>query len=531
MAKKTRKALAAKKADAGKTGPKKKASARNLLLVATRKGAWIFHGDAARRSWRADGPHFLGHITHHLVLDPRDGRTLLAAASTGHLGPTIFRSTDLGRSWKEAARPPAFDKTPDGKGRSVNHTFWLTPAHANEPGVWYAGTSPQGLFRSEDGGITWEPFSSVNDDPQYRAWMGSEQDGTPDGPKMHSIIVDPRDPAHLYFAMSSGGVHETLDGGRHWTPLVEGLEVVEGFDAANLTFHDPHCMRMCPGNPDRPYQQNHCGIYRLDRPARRWQLTPPAPPRLDEREIYRHLSRDARHPSDNREVLMRLVDGSEFDEFKPLYGDTLMCGFARINGFPVGVLANRGVLFSESALKAAHFIDLCCKRDVPLLFLADVTGFMVGREAEQGGIAKAGAKFITAMASANVPKYTVITGGSYGAGYLAMCGRAFRPHAMFMWPNGRAAIMGPEQAATTLALVREQILQRSGQTWSDAEREAFKQPIRDEYERFADAYNFAANLWVDGVIDPLETRAALTLLLEAASRTPRQDTRFGVFRM
>ena len=268
-----------------------------------------------------------------------------------------------------------------------------------------------------------------------------------------------------------------------------------------------------------------------DWPARRWQLTPPAPPRLDEREIYRHLSRDARHPSDNREVLLRLVDGSEFDEFKPLYGDTLMCGFARINGFPVGVLANRGVLFSESALKAAHFIDLCCKRDVPLLFLADVTGFMVGREAEQGGIAKAGAKFITAMASANVPKYTVITGGSYGAGYLAMCGRAFRPHAMFMWPNGRAAIMGPEQAATTLALVREQILQRSGQTWSDAEREAFKQPIRDEYERFADAYNFAANLWVDGVIDPLETRAALTLLLEAASRTPRQDTRFGVFRM
>lgn len=215
-----------------------------------------------------------------------------------------------------------------------------------------------------------------------------------------------------------------------------------------------------------------------DWPARRWQLTPPAPPRLPEAEIYRFISRDARHPSDNREVSLRLVDGSTFDEFKPLY-DTLMCGFARINGFPVGVLANRGVLFSDSALKATHFIDLCCKRDVPLLFLADVTGFMVGREAEQGGIAKAGAKFITAMASANVPRYTVITGGSYGAGYLAMCGRAFRPHAMFMWPGGRAAIMGPEQAATTLALVREQILQRSGQTWTDAERDAFKQPIRE----------------------------------------------------
>ena len=268
-----------------------------------------------------------------------------------------------------------------------------------------------------------------------------------------------------------------------------------------------------------------------DWPARRWRLVEPRPPRLDEREIYRYLSRDARHPSDNREVLLRVVDDSAFDEFKPLYGDTLMCGFARLNGFPVAILANRGVLFSESALKAAHFIDLACKRDVPLVFLADVTGFMVGREAEQGGIAKAGAKFITAMASANVPKYTVITGGSYGAGYLAMCGRAFKPHAMFMWPNARAAIMGPEQAATTLALVREQIQQRSGQRWSDAEREAFKQPIRDEYERFASAYNFASRLWVDGVLDPLETRPALTLLLEAASRTPREETRFGVMRM
>ncbi|MCP5265816.1 MAG: methylcrotonoyl-CoA carboxylase [Burkholderiaceae bacterium] len=268
-----------------------------------------------------------------------------------------------------------------------------------------------------------------------------------------------------------------------------------------------------------------------DWPARRWQIAPPRSPRLDPNEIYGLISRDARHPSENREILLRLVDDSDFDEFKPLYGDTLMCGFARINGFRVGVLANRGVLFTESGNKAAHFIDLCCKRDIPLLFLADVTGFMVGREVEQQGIAKAGARFITAMASANVPKYTVITGGSYGAGYLAMCGRAFRPHAIFMWPNARAAIMGPEQAATTLALVREQILARGGEQWSDAEREAFKQPIRDEYERFADAFNFASNLWVDGVIDPLETRQTLTLLLDAAARTPREETRFGVFRM
>ena len=250
---------------------RRRPASRVLVLVSTRKGAWLLHGDAKRKTWRVDGPHFLGHIINHLVLDPRDGRTLLAAVKTGHLGPTIFRSTDLGRTWKEATRPPAFAKAPDGvKGRAVDHTFWLTPCHANEPNAWYAGTSPQGLFRSDDGGDTWKPFSYINEDPQYRAWMGSVQDGTPDGPKMHSIIVDPRDPAHLYFAMSGGGVHETLDRGRTWAPLVKGMEVVEGFDAANIAFHDPHCVRLCPSNPDRLYQQNHCGIYRLDRPSSEW---------------------------------------------------------------------------------------------------------------------------------------------------------------------------------------------------------------------------------------------------------------------
>jgi photosystem II stability/assembly factor-like uncharacterized protein len=242
-----------------------------LMLVATRKGAWLYHGDAARKTWRADGPHFLGHIISHLVLDPRDGRTLLAAAKTGHLGPTVFRSTDLGRTWKEAAQPPAFPKAPDGQpGRAVDHTFWLTPGHASEPDVWYAGTSPQGLFRSADGGVTWAPFSCINDDPQYRKWMGTVQDGTPDGPKLHSIIVDPRDPGHFYFAMSGGGVHESVDGGRTFAPLLKGLEVVEGFNRSEPTFHDPHCIRLCPGNPDRLYQQNHCGIYRLDRPSDEW---------------------------------------------------------------------------------------------------------------------------------------------------------------------------------------------------------------------------------------------------------------------
>lgn len=242
------------------------------VLVATRKGAWLYHGDALRRTWKVDGPHFLGHTLHHVVLDPRDRRTLLAAAKTGHLGPTIFRSTDFGRTWKEAARPPAFPKAPTGeKGRVVDHTFWLTPCHESEPNAWYAGTSPQGLFRSEDGGSTWDPLSGLHDDPRYRAWMGGEQDGSPDGPKMHSILVDPRNAAHLYMAMSSGGVHESIDGGARWSPIVEGLEVVDGLDPTNLTFHDPHCVRLAPSNPDRLYQQNHCGIYRLDRPSTEWK--------------------------------------------------------------------------------------------------------------------------------------------------------------------------------------------------------------------------------------------------------------------
>ncbi|HZV63202.1 MAG TPA: glycosyl hydrolase [Methylophilaceae bacterium] len=247
--------------------------AATALFVATRKGAWIYRADSKRDAWEVDGPHFLGHIISHLVLDPRDQTTLLAAAKTGHLGPTIFRSTDRGMTWKEALQPPAFNKAREGEtGRAVDHTFWLTPAHINEPNVWYAGTSPQGLFRSEDGGVTWHGISSINDDPQFREWMGSEKDGTPDGPKLHSIIVDPRDPRHLYFGMSGGGVHESLDRGETWRVLINGMDVVEGygFDASNPIFHDPHCVRMCPSNPDRLYQQNHCGIYRIDRLSDSW---------------------------------------------------------------------------------------------------------------------------------------------------------------------------------------------------------------------------------------------------------------------
>jgi hypothetical protein len=235
------------------------------VFVATRKGAWIFRSDARRKAFSADGPHFLGHTISHVVLDPRDGRTLLAAAKTGHLGPTVFRSTNFGKTWKEAAKPPAFAKPSNElPARSVDHTFWLTPGHASERDTWYAGTSPQGLFRSEDGGVSWTPLPSVNDDPQFREWMGSAQDGTPDGPKLHSITVDPRDPAHLLFAMSGGGVHESRDAGKSWRTLIQGLQVVGGFDPATVTFHDPHCVRVCPSQPERLYQQNHCGIFRLD---------------------------------------------------------------------------------------------------------------------------------------------------------------------------------------------------------------------------------------------------------------------------
>ncbi len=237
-----------------------------VLLVATRKGAWLLHGDARRKAWRMDGPHFLGHVVSQLALDPRDGRTLLAAVKTGHLGPTIFRSTNFGRTWKEAAKPPAFaNANTELPARAVDHTFWLTPGHASQPGSWYAGTSPQGLFRSDDGGDTWAPIASVNDSATFRPWMGTQQDGTPDGPKLHSVIVDPRDPAHLMFGMSGGGVHESFDAGKTWHTRIAGLEVVDGFDPTDPSCQDPHCIRLCPTNPDRLYQQNHVGIYRMDR--------------------------------------------------------------------------------------------------------------------------------------------------------------------------------------------------------------------------------------------------------------------------
>jgi len=271
-----------------------------------------------------------------------------------------------------------------------------------------------------------------------------------------------------------------------------------------------------------------------DLPVQPAYVRPPAPslpPRYDPAEIYGIVSKDRRIPTNTREILARIIDDSAFDEFKPLYGDTLLCGFARIHGFEVGILANQGVLFTESALKAVHFIDLCCKRDIPLLFMADITGYMVGRDAETGGISKAGAKMITAMSSANVPKYNIIIGNSYGAGYMGMCSRPFEPTFAFGWPNGRAALMGPEQAATTLAMVQRAKRERDGEEWSAEAEAEFRAPIFREFESFQDIYNFSSHLWLDDIIDPIETRSVMGLVLDLAARMPARETKFGVLRM
>lgn len=238
------------------------------LLVCTRKGLWMLHADATRQQWRVDGPHFLGNVIHHARLDPRDRRTLLVAASTGHLGPTVFRSDDRGAHWQEAATPPAFAKEPGG--RVLDHVFWLEPGHADRPGEWYAGSSPQGLFHSDDGGRTWEGMAGFNAHPQRKAWCGGDQDGTPDGPKLHSILVDPRDPAHLFLSMSSGGTFESCDGGADWRPMNRGVRA-DFYPDPDIEYgHDPHCVCMHPARPTRLYQQNHCGLFRHDEGDARW---------------------------------------------------------------------------------------------------------------------------------------------------------------------------------------------------------------------------------------------------------------------
>ncbi|HLE67140.1 MAG TPA: glycosyl hydrolase [Burkholderiales bacterium] len=251
-----------------------------MLFIGTRKGAFTLKSDPRRRQWRIGGPHFLGQVVNHLVLDPRDRKTLLCAARAGHLGPTVFRSIDYGRTWREASRPPAFPKAAEGeKGLSVSHVFWLQPAHPSEAGVWYAGTSPQGLFRSEDGGDTWEGVAGFNAHRMRTQWVGGEQEAPPDGATLHSINVDPRDPQHLYIAMSLGGAFESTDGGRDWQPLNRGCAADFIPGPPPEYGQDVHCMRLHPLRPDRLYQQNHCGIYRMERPEGRWQRIGAAMPK------------------------------------------------------------------------------------------------------------------------------------------------------------------------------------------------------------------------------------------------------------
>ncbi|MCK5574547.1 MAG: methylcrotonoyl-CoA carboxylase, partial [Sphingomonadales bacterium] len=254
-------------------------------------------------------------------------------------------------------------------------------------------------------------------------------------------------------------------------------------------------------------------------------------PAHDPKSIYGVIPKDTRQPYDVREVIARLVDGSHFDEFKKLYGETLVTGFAHIWGHPVGIIANNGVLFSESALKGAHFIELCCQRGIPLVFLQNITGFMVGQKYETGGIAKDGAKLVTAVATAKVPKFTVVIGGSFGAGNYGMCGRAYSPRQLWMWPNARISVMGGEQAASVLATIKRDGMEARGQSWSADEEEAFKAPLRDQYEHQGHPTYASARLWDDGVIDPADTRNALGLGLSAAMNAVIEPTKFGLFRM
>lgn len=260
-------------------------------------------------------------------------------------------------------------------------------------------------------------------------------------------------------------------------------------------------------------------------------LAPAEPPAYPIEEIYGVVEKDARKPYDAREIIARIVDGSRFDEFKSLYGSTLVTGFAHLHGFPVGILANNGILFSQSALKGAHFIELCCQRGVPLVFLQNITGFMVGKSAEAGGIAKDGAKLVAAVATARVPKFTVVVGGSYGAGNYGMCGRAYGPRFLFMWPNARISVMGGEQAANVLASVRREGAEARGESWPTEDEEAFKNSIRADYETQGVPYYSSARLWDDGIIDPAQTRDVLGLCISASLNAPIEPTRFSVFRM
>ncbi|HEX4870540.1 MAG TPA: carboxyl transferase domain-containing protein [Moraxellaceae bacterium] len=319
-------------------------------------------------------------------------------------------------------------------------------------------------------------------------------------------------------------------------PLVKAAtgEVVSAEDLGGADLHSrvSGVTDQLAENDEHALELARASVGRLNRVKRvELDVREPVAPLYPAEELYGIVPRDPRQPFDVREIIARLVDGSDFDEFKPLYGSTLVTGFARIWGYPVGIVANNGILFSESALKGAHFIELCAQRRIPLLFLQNITGFMVGKKYEEGGIAKNGAKMVHAVACAKVPKFTVVIGGSFGAGNYGMCGRAYEPRFMFMWPNARISVMGGEQAASVLADVKRAALAKQGVAWTAEEEAAFKQPLLDKFTREAHPYYSSARLWDDGVIDPAKTRDVLGLAISASLNAPIPESRFGVFRM
>jgi len=307
--------------------------------------------------------------------------------------------------------------------------------------------------------------------------------------------------------------------------------------AEELGGADVHCRKSgvadhYANNDHHALEMARAAIARLNRSKpRQGDLADATEPLYDRHEIYGIVPSQSRKSYDVREIIARVVDGSDFDEFKALYGTTLVCGFARIFGYPVGIVANNGILFGESAQKGAHFIELCAQRKIPLVFLQNITGFMVGKQYENDGIAKHGAKMVTAVATAKVPKFTVLIGGSFGAGNYGMCGRAYDPRFLFMWPNARISVMGGEQAAGVLAQVTRDKYERDGKSWSAQEEADFKQPIIDDYEHQGHPYYASARLWDDGVIDPADTRMVLGLAISASHNREIEETKFGVFRM
>ncbi|RMI06926.1 MAG: methylcrotonoyl-CoA carboxylase [Calditrichaeota bacterium] len=357
--------------------------------------------------------------------------------------------------------------------------------------------------------------------PQISVVLGSSTAGGAYQPAMSDEVVIVRRQGYIYI------------GGPPLVKAATGEEVTdEELGGADVHARISGVADHYALNEEHAFEITRNILENLNRPAP-WELdrSEPEEPYYDPEEIYGIIPTDIRKPFDMREVIARLVDGSRFQEFKELYGPTLVCGFARIMGYPVGIIANNGVLFSESAVKGAHFVNLCTIRKIPLLFLQNITGFIVGKEYEHGGIARNGAKMVHAVANARVPKFTIIVGGSYGAGNYAMCGRGYDPRLLWMWPSGRISVMGGEQAADVLATVRKRSLERQGKKVSAEDMDAYRREILAKYEQEASPYYSTARIWDDGILDPLDTREALALGIAMSLNAPIPDQKFGVFRM